>query len=235
MSEERKGYMSAESKKYIDEISADIKSDADKYGTKSRFGYFSIPHSSFLGDRFYSQNKEKVYRTEDRKVITEPRGIFTKPLKRGNGPDVYFINGFKEEKETLKKLEEIAKKEREDLLRKVKGRKKGGEESNNNNTFKANFKPSGPQEYKDLYDKNPVNYKVPITKEIDKKTKIDKEHKTVFTEKRGIMTNPPKKGSSSVPGVLFSYFKEDKKLLEAKEKNYRRGKSQSQICPRERR
>lgn len=32
---------------------------------------------------------------------------------------------------------------------------------------------------------------------------------SVFVEKRGIFTNPMKKGDSSTPGILFSYLKSD--------------------------
>lgn len=202
----------AESRKNIEKIEHAIDGDSKKFGTKARFGYFSIPYSSFMGDKYYSQERQKIYRTEDRNVITEVRGIFTKPLKKGKAPDAYFSNGFKEEKATLKRVKEMAEKDREEYLAMVRKNK----ENDPNKVYRAKFKPSGPAEYKNLYDINPVRYKIPITKEIDKKTKIDKEHRTVFIEKRGVMTNPSKFGTSSTPGVLFSYFKEDKKLLERK-------------------
>lgn len=35
-------------------------------------------------------------------------------------------------------------------------------------------------------------------------------------EKRGIFTNPPKKGESSTPGILFSYLKDNFKKPEKK-------------------
>jgi hypothetical protein len=215
--EETKNYMNAESDKNVDKIATDIRTDADKLGVKSRFGYFSIPYSAYMGDRYYSQGRKKVYRTEDKRVITEPRGVFTKPAKKGIAPDAFFSNAFKEDKDTLKKVKEMAEKEREDYMKVVKGRKKGGGDESNQ-VFRANFKPTGPQEYKDFYDKNPMKYKVPITKEGNKLSKIDKETKTVITERRGIMTNPLKQGNSTTPGVLFSFFKEDKKLLERKAK-----------------
>jgi hypothetical protein len=211
-----KGYMSNDDKN-TDKIEADIKFDADKLGVKSRFGYFSIPYSSFMGDKYYSQGRQKVYRTEDKNVITGPRNIMTKPLKHGKAPDVYFTNIFKEDKENLNKIKAQAEKEKEDYLKVVASRKKGAE-ADPNAVFKAAFKPTGPQEYKDLYDKNPVKYNVPITKEVDKKKKINKEAKTVFTERRGILTNPTRLGSSNTPGVLFGYYKDDKKLLEMKTK-----------------
>lgn len=210
--------MSGDETKGIDQIANNIRKDADNLGSKSRFGYFSIPYSAYMGDRYYSQGRSKVYRTEDKRVITEPRGIFTKVMKKGKGPDAFFSNGFKEDKDTLKKVRELAEKEKEEYMKVVKSRKKGGAAEDSDQVFRANFKPTGPQEYKDFYDKNPVKYKVPINQQPNKLSKIDKEHKTVFTERRGILTNPLKHGNSSTPGVLFSYFKEDKKLLERKAK-----------------
>jgi hypothetical protein len=199
----------SETHKDIDVITAKMESDEKQFGTKQRFGYFSIPYSASCGDRYYSQGRKKIYRTENKKVITEPRGIYTKPSK--TGVDSFFTNDFKQDLNLLNKVAEMAKKEREEYLNKVRSDK---QEKNN----LVRFKPTGPQEYKDFYDKNPVEYKIPITKEIDKKLKIDKEHKSVFMENRGIYTKPPKKGSSTTPGVLFGYFKDDPQLISMKEK-----------------
>jgi len=112
----------------------------------------------------------------------------------------------------------MAKDEREKFLETVKGRKKGGE--GEAKSFRAKFRPTGPQEYKDFYDhqENRVKYDVPIDAVVDKKLKIDKEHKSVFVEKRGIYSNPPKDWCSSTPGILFSYFPEEKKQIELKKK-----------------
>lgn len=206
----------AESKKNIDEISGKMGEDEKKFSSMARFGYFSIPYSAYMGDRHYSQDRAKVYRTEDRKVITEARGIFTNPTKKGKFVDVCFSNDFKQDMEMCNKIADIAKKEREDYIKTVKSRKKGAEGSTE--SFRVQFKPAGPQEYKDMYDVNPVVYEVPITKQVDKKTKIDKEHRSVFTENRGIYTKPAKKGTSSTPGVLFGFFAEDPKQREMKAK-----------------
>lgn len=207
--------MSDKEGKNIDEISSKIKEDEKKYSSTSRFGFFSIPYSAYMGDRYYSQNRQKIYRTEDKKVITEARGVFTNPPKKGKFVDAYFHNDYKQDMSTLTKIAETVKKEREDYIKEIKGKKKGGE---NQEVFKAKFKPGGPQEYKDYFELHPFRYQVPITKDIDKKKKIDKEHRSVYTENRGIYTKPPKRGTSSTPGVLFADNKEDPKLVSMKEK-----------------
>lgn len=208
-------------KKILDELSKELASDADKMGDQPRFGFFSIPYSAYIGDRFYSQDKQKIYRTNERKVITEPRGIYTKPSKQGKFSDAFFSNFMKVDKELLTEIEQKAKQEKEEYLQLVKSRKKGVE------GFKQTFKPGGPQEYKDFYDheSNKVKYEMPITKIIDKKMKIDREHRSVFMEKRGIYTQNPKFGTSSTPGILFSSIKDDKKLLELKNESVSRSKS----------
>jgi DNA replication initiation complex subunit (GINS family) len=93
---------------------------------------------------YYSQSK-KSRRTEDKKVITEPRGIFTKPPKKGIVNEAFFSNMMAEEKEIINRLKEMSEKDREEFLKKVQSRKKGGQPPE----FKAKFKPGGPQEYFD--------------------------------------------------------------------------------------
>jgi hypothetical protein len=44
---------------------------------------------------------------------------------------------------------------------------------------------------------------------------------SVYTERRGIFTNPPKKGEVTTPGILFSYFKS----------NYKKGEYQKPVIP----
>jgi hypothetical protein len=204
--------MSSEGKKNLDKVSSAMRSDADKFGTMPRFGYFSIPHSSFFGDGYYSENRKKIRKVE-KNVITDPRGIYTNPGRKGKGVDVYFKNDFKIEENTLKKLEDAADKDKNDILEKVKNSK-----NKNTENFKPNFKPGGPQYYKDFYDINPVNYDVPITKEIDKKKKIDKEKKSVLMEPRGIYTRPLKVGSSTTPGIYFSEYNMSEAHLEQQKK-----------------
>jgi len=207
------GFMSTQSKKNIEEIATAINNDAKKMENSQRFGYFSIPYSSYVGDRYYSQEKKKIYRTSERKVITEPRGIYTTILKKGKFSDAFFSNMVKEDKQIQAHISQMAEKEREDYMAEVKKRlQKGGQ------NFKESFLPAGPQEYKDLYSQNPVTYKIPIDAVIDKTKKIDKEKKSVFTEKRGIFTNPPHQGTSTTPGILFSAYREDKNMLNMKPK-----------------
>jgi hypothetical protein len=198
----------------VDKIAQALDSDANKFGTISRFGYFSIPYSSYLGDRYYSQGRKKVYRTQEKKVITEPRGIYTTSMKKGKFTDAFFSYMMKENPELQKKVAEMAEHERAAYIEAVKQRAKSKGEKN------PSFIPSGPQEYKDYHAKSPIVYSHPIYKEIDKKTKIDKDKKSVYTEKRGIYTNPSKLGPASVPGILFSQYKEEPHMLTMKPKVY---------------
>ena len=73
-------FMSTQSNKEIEDIARKINNDAKKMESAQRFGYFSIPYSSHIGDRFYSQERKKIYRTQEKTVITEPRGIYTTVL-----------------------------------------------------------------------------------------------------------------------------------------------------------
>jgi len=206
-------FTSIDSNKNIDEIASQIATDAKKMETLPRFGYFSIPYSSYVGDRYYSQERKKIYRTAEKKVITEPRGIYTTILKKGKFSDAFFSNMVKEDKEIQAQIEKLAEKEKEEYMKNIKKRAE-----KNPQNFKESFVPTGPQEYKDLYLQNPVIYKIPIDKVIDKTKKIDKERKSVFTEKRGIFTNPPHSGTSTTPGILFMEYKEDKNMLRMKPK-----------------
>ncbi len=112
---------------------------------RSRFGFFSIPYATHIGDKHYSQNK-KSRRTEDKKVITDPRGIFTKPPKKGNITDAFFSDVVKEEKETINRIQMMNEKDREDFLNKVKDRQKSAKSGGE---YKPRFKPGGPQDYND--------------------------------------------------------------------------------------
>ena len=68
-------------------------------------------------------------------------------IKTGHSPDVYFSNSMLEDKETQKRIKEMAKKDEEEYLEKARSRKKGAKSAVE---YKAAFKPTGPQEYKDL-------------------------------------------------------------------------------------
>lgn len=208
-------YMS-EDKKDLGKVIEKMNGDADSRGSVSRFGFFSIPYSSYIGDRYYSQGRMKTYKMEGNKVRTSPRGIFTNPIRKGKVPEAYFSNAVKEENEILEKNKEQEEKERNQYLQKVRSRKKGA-----GGDVVNQFRPGGPQEYKDFYDIHRVEYKIPITKELDKTQKINKEKRSVFIENRGIYTNPAKEGTSLTPGILFSSYKDDQlaeKVTELKTK-----------------
>ena len=55
-----------------------------------RFGFFSIPYPTTCNDEAYTIDYEHHHEIVDQKVVTEPRGIYTKPMKQGKGIDVYF-------------------------------------------------------------------------------------------------------------------------------------------------
>ena len=46
---------------------------------QQRFGYFSVPYPSTVGDQAYSQKQEYHHKIVDRKVITENPDIFPPP------------------------------------------------------------------------------------------------------------------------------------------------------------
>ena len=63
--------------------------------------------------------------------------------------------------------------------------------------------------------------------EKNKLSRINKETRTVNTERRGIYANPLRTGFSTTPGILFGEFREDPKELKnlAKELKKQRPKS----------
>lgn len=74
--------------------------------------------------------------------------MYGRIIRKGKSPDVYFSNSMIEDKQTQKRLEEMALKDEEIYLAKAKSRKKGAKTAEE---YKIPFKPTGPQEYKDLY------------------------------------------------------------------------------------
>ena len=94
---------------------------------QQRFGYFSVPYPSTVGDQAYSQNQEYHHKIVDRKVITENRGIYVSGPKSGKGPDVYFpppestekLMKQKEEDEKIRTEREKKKKEQEIIEKKI--------------------------------------------------------------------------------------------------------------------
>ena len=108
---------------------------------RQRFGYFSIIYSPYIGDKQYTGGRLKNYRTEEGNVITEKRGIYTGPSKKGKLRDALFSNMFMQDKDYVKKIKELASNEKEDYLKEVKERA--------NKPAEMKFHPTGPQEYKD--------------------------------------------------------------------------------------
>ncbi len=138
--------------KDVPKIKKKTQKDSDEFGTKylcwnnwrPRFGYFSIAYGSHVGDQFYSMAKKPVL-DENKHVLTEKRNMYPSPVKQGKGPDVYFQNMVEEDKETQKRVKELAEKDKEEYKEKVKGRKKGAQTE-----YKQSFKPTGPQEYQEM-------------------------------------------------------------------------------------
>ena len=176
-----------------------------------RFGYFSIPYPSTVGDQAYSQNQEYHHKVVDRKVITENRGIYVQGPKSGKSTDVYFPPpelpekwGERIEKDKKLREEKEKKKKEDELLEKKKLKEK----------FPFPYKPAGPQIafsfYKKLDDAKPLpEPDGPLTKEPDKKIyKID--HFKVQTKMRNIQAAPTRTGNH--PNDYFDYAKIDDKL-----------------------
>lgn len=127
----------------IKEIKEKLNKDADDYGKKPRFGYFSIPYPSSIGDRLYSSGKIR-HLDENKKIITQPRNIQVNPPRKGKGYDIYFSNFVKEDEKSVDLRRKIAEKEKKEFSQTVSNFKE------NKSKFSAPFKPSGPQELKDL-------------------------------------------------------------------------------------
>lgn len=184
-----------------------IAREREEMDKMQRFGFFSIPYPSTVGDQAYSRNREfEHHQVVDRKVITEKRGIYTQPVKKGKGPDVYFepiapLNNAQLEELKKKKEEEDAKYK--EIVKQRKEKK-----------AVIRFKPAGPQEVIGFYnsdEKSPVP-DGPLIREKDRLRFI--QDRKVITEKRGIFTNPTKLGTSLNPNDYFSYYTTDKIIQE---------------------
>ena len=109
---------------------------------RQRFGYFSIIYSPYIGDKYYSQAKERTFKRDGKKIITEKRGVFTSPPKTGKNTDAMFTNIFTQDEEAIEKLKQKAKEDHQFYMKKVKERA--------DKPLGYIFKPTGPQDYKDL-------------------------------------------------------------------------------------
>ena len=203
----------------IKRILEEISRDREEIGPTQRFGYFSLLFPAIYGDQAYSQKKEyENHKVIDRKVIIEKRGIYTKPPKKGKGPDAYFEPIAPLTDEQVEMIKKMRQEDYEALMKKVQERK---EKKAGNN-----FKPPGPQEmfsfYKEIFE--PGGFAVPdlgskamepgpLYIEPDKKRFIQDGHK-VKTENRGIFTNPTKLGTSLCPSDYFHYYRSDDALNE---------------------
>jgi len=179
----------------IEKIMEETKADFDEISTVPRFGFFSIPPSQIIGDRYYSLKKEFNHKVVDRNVISEKRGIFTTPGKSGKGHDAYFQSLDTTDEGVQQRLIEGWKKDNEKHLEKVQEQK--------SKITTPVFKYPGVQHYKDEFDQHPVERNFPIDKEKPRIAKIIDGK--VITEKRGIFTQPMKKGFNNTPGIYFSY------------------------------
>ena len=197
----------------VNRILEELPFESQEKDTSQRFGFFSIPYPSTIGDQAYSQNNESHHKVVDRKVIIENRGIYTTILKSGKGPDVYFpppettekLSIQKEKDEKYRKIKDKKMKERlKQYLAKIKEK----------NPFP--YKPPGPQNsfsfYKKLDDEKELPEPTgPLTIEADKrKYKID--HFKVLTKLRNMQAAPSKTGRH--PNDYFDFYRADEDSLE---------------------
>lgn len=192
-------------------LKEDLPIERDEKDKAQRFGYFSIPYPSTVGDQAYSRDAEYHHKVVDRKVITEKRGIYVQGPKSGKGPDVYFPPP-----ETTEKLS--AQKEKDEKIREENEKKMKEKEKIEKAKLKERnpfpYKPAGPQIafsfYKKLDDAKPIPERtLPITIEPDKKKyKID--HFKVMTKPRNVQAAPTKTGT--YPNDYFEYNRADEKL-----------------------
>ena len=220
--------MSKKTKEEISPVIAKIieetKTDFDEIAKVPRFGFFSITLNQIIGDRYYSQKNEFNHKVVDRKVISEKRGIFTTIGKSGKGHDAYFQSYDTTDEGVQQRLIDGWKKDNEEHLKKVQAQK--------NYIPVPVFKYPGVQHYKDEFSQHPVERDFPIDKEKPRKAKII--DRKVITEKRGIFTQPMKKGFNNTPGIYFSYAplhenNEQKIENQLKARNLKRKRPQSSI------
>ena len=208
----------------IEKIMEETKTDFDAISTVPRFGFFSIPPNQIIGDRYYSKKNEFNHTVIDRKILSEKRGIFTTPGKSGKGHDAYFQSLDTTDEQVQERLVKGWKEDNEKHLQKVQEQK--------NHIPTPIFKYPGVQHYKDEFAQHPVERDFPIDKEKPRIAKIIDGK--VITEKRGIFTQPMKKGFHNTPGIYFSYApfhenNDDKINKELKNKNIRKKRPQSSI------
>ena len=207
----------------IQKIIDETKQDFDVISVQPRFGFFSIPPNQIISDRYYSTKKEFNHKVVDRKVISEKRGIFTTIGKSGKGHDAYFQSLDTTDEGVQQRLIDGWKKDEKKHMERIAEIK--------NHIPTPVFKYPGVQHYKDEFDKNPVERTEPIYK--DKPRIAKKIDGKVVTEKRGIFTQPMKKGFNNTPGIYFNYTpfheNDEKKVSDIIQAKGRKKRPQSSI------
>ena len=191
----------------IQKIMEATKQNFDEISTQPRFGFFSIPPNQIIGDRYYSMPKEYNHKVVDRKVIIENRGIYTTIGKSGKGHDAYFQSLDTTDEGVQKRLAEGWKQDAKAHMERIAQIK--------NKVITPVFKYPGVQHYIDEFDKNPVKPTGTVYKEKPRIAKV--VDRTVITEKRGIFTQPMKKGYHNTPGIYFNYIpfhENDEKIVD---------------------
>jgi hypothetical protein len=79
-------------------------------------------YSPYIGDKYFSQLKEQKFKREGNKVITERRGIYTSPPKKGKNNDAMFTNSIVQDEVAFEIMKEKANEEHEIYLNKVRER-----------------------------------------------------------------------------------------------------------------
>lgn len=114
--------MSTEPKLNQSSLIESITKESIQYGTKSRFGYFSIPYSYAIGDEAFSKSSSYPVRDENGKVCLPPRNMIMKAQKKGKAADVLFSNPYKIEDNQLERLMKINNEEEKRYLNTVRDR-----------------------------------------------------------------------------------------------------------------
>lgn len=192
--------------KAIEKAISRIEAERNEMDEVQRFGYFSIPYPATVGDGAYSKAKVYSRKIVDGKVVTEKRGIFTQPMKKGKTNDAYFKAVEPLPDSVIEEHKQLNKNEKEALVNRIKFQKE-------NKVTVPQFKPPGAQKLKGFYESEEKYEPTgPLTREPKKLKRVSSEGK-VITEKRGIFTNPPHFGASYAPHNFFSYPTIDDPLL----------------------
>lgn len=195
------GYMQdqkAKKQEAVEKAAIDIEKDREKMNDMQRFGFFSIPYPAICNDKAYSRENNYKHQIVDRKVITEPRGIYTQNPKKGRLKDAYFSVEKPWTDQEIEKEKQFRKDEKDKLFALVDQRRK-------NESKGPTFKPGGPQEVTGYYKVPGDVPNGPIYKQENRFKHIGPDRK-VLIEQRGIYCNPPKEGPCLYPNDYFSFY-----------------------------